>query len=130
MTKKKLYSAVLILSLVSLLILVPAGCASAPEGALDCCECLEAKQYDTQVTVYGKVSMLGELQSSSFILTSGGEELPVWYDTMVEDDGTKWPAVSVAGIKNGDRLVVTGELKSAGKYRKPGDFWAKKIEKY
>ena len=48
---------------------------------------------------------------------------------MVEDDGTERPSVSVEGIQNGGRVVVTGELKTAGVHRSLNDFWASKIEK-
>ena len=48
---------------------------------------------------------------------------------MVEDDGTERPAVSVAGIRNGDRVIVTGELETAGVHTSLDDFWASKIEK-
>jgi len=48
---------------------------------------------------------------------------------MVEDDGTVRPPVSVEGIKNGDCVIVTGELKTAGVYRLPNDFWASDIER-
>jgi len=110
------------------------GCASqeveAPEGALNCCECLEKPVHDTETRIYGKVSLLGELMCPCFTLTSGGEEILVWYDLMVEDEGTERAAVSVAGIKNGDRVIVTGELKTAGKHRALNDFWASSIEKY
>jgi len=52
----------------------------------------------------------------------------VWYDTIVENDGTVRPAVSVEGMRNGDKVIVTGELKGEGgiHYSKD-DFWAKLI---
>jgi len=48
---------------------------------------------------------------------------------MVEDDQTERPPVSIEGIQNGDRVVVTGELKTEGQYRQRDDFWASDIEK-
>ena len=39
------------------------------------------------------------------------------------------PDVSVAGIRDGDRVIVTGELRTAGVHTSLDDFWASKIEK-
>jgi hypothetical protein len=47
---------------------------------------------------------------------------------MVEDDGALQPAVSVQEIKNGDWVVVTGELKSGGVHYSLNDFWLISIE--
>ena len=82
---------------------------------------------DTEVVIYGQVSLLGELFCPCFELRSGGEVVLVWYDLMVEDGGEVRPAVSVEGIENGDWIVVTGELRSGG--TNPGEFWAGIIEK-
>ena len=90
---------------------------------------LDSAIYDTEVTVYGTVSMLGEVFCPCFELTSGGETVTVWYDLMVEDDGTQVPAASIAGIENGDLVVVTGELKSTGGELPGGTFWAFNITK-
>ena len=102
---------------------------SEAPAALSVAELLANPVYDTPVTVYGDVSMLGELFCPCFMLTSGSETVQVWYNLMTEDDGTQWPAVSVAEIQNGDRVKVTGELKSAGIYRSLNDFWASSLEK-
>jgi hypothetical protein len=48
---------------------------------------------------------------------------------MVENDGAEKPAVSVEGVQNGDQVIVTGELKTAGVHSSLNDFWASKIEK-
>jgi len=112
-----------------LVLSVLSGCSSPPEGSVTCCACLENQIYDQEISVYGTVSKLGELFCLCFILTSEGEELVVFYDTMVEDDGTERPAVDVSGIKNGDKVVVTGELKTEGVHRSENDFWASSIEK-
>lgn len=105
------------------------GGDSEPKSVLSIAELLENPVYDTEVAIYGKVSLLGELFCPCFVLTSGGQEVEVWYGLMVEDDGAEWPAVSVEGIENGDWVVVTGELKSDGTYRSLNDFWAGSIEK-
>jgi hypothetical protein len=99
------------------------------DGGLSVSEVLEAYQYDVEVKVYGKVSLLGDLFCPCFELTSGGTEVMVWYDLMVEDDGTERPSVNVDAIKNGDWVIVVGELKSAGQHRSQNDFWASTIEK-
>ncbi len=100
-----------------------------PEGALSVSELLETPVYDTEVKIYGQVSLLGELFCPCFELTSGGKKVLVWYGLMVEDDGAERPTVSVEGIQNGDQVIVTGELKTAGVHRSLNDFWASKIGK-
>ena len=85
--------------------------------------------YDTGVRVFGKVGSLGELDCTCFELNYAGETVKVWYDSMVEDDGTIRPPVSIKGIENGDYVIVTGELKTEGKHTSLNDFWASNIEK-
>ncbi len=53
----------------------------------------------------------------------------VWYDLMIEDNGTERSSVNVDWINNGDWVIVKGELKSEGSNRSLNDFWAKHIEK-
>jgi hypothetical protein len=98
------------------------GCAkeSPPEGATSVSELLAVPLYDTQITIYGKVSLLGELRCPCFELTSGGESVLVWYEHEL-------PAISIEGIQNGDQVIVTGELKTAGVDRL-NEFAANKIE--
>lgn len=48
---------------------------------------------------------------------------------MVEDDGTERPSFGVEGIENGDQVIVTGELKTAGLHTLADDFWASSAEK-
>jgi hypothetical protein len=95
---------------------------------LSVAELLENPIYDTQSRVYGEVSARGELMCTCFFLQSEGGNLHVWYDTMVEDTGTLRPAVNVAGINNGDWVVVIGELKSGGDHYSLNDFWLSHIE--
>jgi len=99
-----------------------------PEGTVTVAELLQNPVYDTEVRIYGEVRGIGELACTCFPLASGGEKVLVWYDTMVENDGTLQAAVSVEGINKGDEIIVTGELKGEGgiHYSK-GDFWAKDI---
>lgn len=99
-----------------------------PEGALSAAALLENPVYDTQARVYGEVSALGELMCTCFFLRSDGENLHVWYATMVEDNGTLRPSVSVQEINNGDWVVVIGELKSGGDHYSLNDFWASSFE--
>ena len=99
-----------------------------PEGALSVAALLTNPKYDTPARVYGKVSALGELMCTCFFLQSEEGNLHVWYDTMVEDDGTIRPSVSVQEINNGDWLIVIGELKSGGDHYSLNDFWVNKIE--
>jgi hypothetical protein len=114
--------------LISLLL---SGCNQEPpkpEGALSVAALLENPIYGTQSRVYGKVSALGELMCTCFFLQSDGENLHVWYDTMVEDNGILRPSVSVQEINNGDWVVVIGELKSGGDHYSLNDFWASSIQ--
>jgi hypothetical protein len=99
-----------------------------PEGTLSVATLLEIPTYDTQIRIYGKVSGLRKVMCTCFFLESEGENLQVWYDTMVEDNGTLRPAVDVQEIKNRDWVVVTGELKSGGDHYSRNDFWAVSIE--
>ena len=113
-------------------IMFMSGCMREPEkpkGTLIVSELLEKPVYDTEVKIYGKVSLLGELYCPCFELTSGEEKIEAWYDLMVDDDGTPRPAVSVEGIKNGDWVIVTGELETKGQPGLPNSFWISAIEK-
>ena len=61
-------------------------------------------------------------------LLFGGATVQVWYDLMVENDGTQRPSANVQGISNGDRIIVTGELKGeGGTHYSKGDLWARVI---
>lgn len=130
-------SALLVLSLLVIGGVVGGSVAAAiggdqdeiPEGALSVAELLDNPTYDTKITIYGKVSLLGEVLCPCFELTSGGETLIVWYDLMVEDDGTQRPPVSVEGIKNGDQVIITGELRSTEGQLPSRTFWASDIKK-
>ena len=98
-----------------------------PEGALSVAELLENPIYETQTRMYGKVSALRELACTCFFLQSDGGNLHVWYNTMVENDGTLRPAINVKEINNADWVVVIGELKSSGDHYSINDFWASSI---
>ena len=114
-----------------LITILSSGCVpepKKPEGALSVVELLENPIFDTQIQVYGEVSALGELMCTCFFLRSDRENLHVWYDTMVEDNGTIRPSVSVQEINNGDWVIVLGELKSGGDHYSLNDFWVNKIE--
>jgi hypothetical protein len=107
------------------------GCSQLPkkpEGALSVAELLENPIYDTQTRVYGEVSALRELACTCFFLQSEGGNLHVWYDTMVEDNGTLRPSVNVDRIENGNWVLVVGELKSGGDHYSLNDFWLSDIE--
>jgi hypothetical protein len=96
-----------------------------PKGALTVAKLLENPVYDTQETIFGTVSLLGEVSCSCFRVTSGKATVEVWYDLMTENDGTTRPPVDVTGINNGDTVVITGEIKGeGGTYYNKGDFWA------
>ena len=127
MIRSKLCIGIVILCLVTLFGGACTG-EEKPEGTLTITKLLDNPVYDTEVKIYGEVAGLGDLACLCFFLTSDGKSVQVWYDTMVENDGTVRPAVSVEGIRNGDKVIVTGELKDEGgiHYSKD-DFWAKSI---
>ncbi len=98
------------------------------EETLDVAELLANPVYDTLVRIHGVVSGLGEFFCPCFELTSGGEKIMVWYDLMVEDDGTQRPPANKHEFDNGDRVIVIGELKGeGGTHYSKGDFWASDI---
>jgi len=107
-----------------------AGCNGKLAGAVTARQALEDATYDTQMKVYGTISMLGNVGVEGFLLSSDGRELMVYYGGMIEDNGGAWPSVDASWLKNGDRVVVTGELKSAGKYRTQNSFWSRSIAEY
>ena len=81
------------------------------------------------LSVYPFADLLGEVDCLCFKLTSDGQTLTVWYGSMVEDNGTVQPTVSIQGIENGDWVVVTGELKQSGIHHSLNDYWSSSIEK-
>ena len=98
------------------------------EETLDVAELLDSPVYDTLVRTHGVVSGLGEFFCPCFELTSGGKTVLVWYDMMVENDGTVRPAASKHEFGNGDRVIMIGELRGeGGKHYSKGDFWATDI---
>jgi len=98
------------------------------EETLDVAELLANPVYDTLVRTHGVVSGLGEFFCPCFELTSGGEKIMVWYELMVEDDGTQRPPANKHEFDNGDRVIVIGELKGeGGTHYSKGDFWATDI---
>lgn len=120
---------------VSILAVIPAGCSPAgsdeeveSRGARSVAELLSSPIYDEEIITYGKISELDEATHSYFELTSRGATIRVWFDSKVDADGNREPPADVAGVLNGHRAVVLGELKgSAGKHHEKGDFWATEV---
>jgi len=106
------------------------ACGTQLAGAVSCRQALDNGIYDTQMRVYGTVSKLGYLGVDGFLLTSDSRELTVYYGSMYKDNGGSLPSVNVDGLQNGDRVIVTGELKSAGKFTVQNSFWSYRIDKY
>ncbi len=97
---------------------------------IEVAELLSNPVYDTPVKIQGIVSGINDFLCPCFELASGGEKLMVWYDLMVENDGTQRPPASHDGFSNGDTVIVTGELKGeGGTHYSKGDFWAMDIIK-
>jgi len=104
------------------------GEGEEPEGAISVAELLANPVYDNEVTIYGTVSLLGELLCPCFELTSGGQSIQVWYGLMVENNAAERPPVDVGGINNGDEVILAGELKGGGGiHYSQGDFWLTEI---
>jgi hypothetical protein len=80
--------------------------------------------YDTQVKTYGRVTGLGEMSCPCFSVVSDGERLEVWYNLT-----TQGPAAEVPAIKNGDWVVITGQLKPGVLGLRSRTFWASHIER-
>jgi hypothetical protein len=130
MIKKRI--ALLGILLISILL---AGCNQEPpkpDAALSVAELLENPIYDTQTRVYGQVHGLGEFECKCFALKSGGEQIYVWFDMMVEEDGSPRPPtrvpIDIEGIENNDWIVVTGELKYFEDFKVHKDFWLNEFE--
>jgi len=79
--------------------------------------------YNIDAHIYGRVSGLGEVFCPCFAVASGGKSVDVWFDLMGQE-----PGVSVPEMKNGDWVIVTGQLKP-GVFGLPSrDFWASDIQ--
>ncbi|QSZ66145.1 hypothetical protein RJ40_00825 [Methanofollis aquaemaris] len=117
-------------------------------GPMQVSELLQKPVYETPVTIYGTVSRLYETFSPTFILSSGRDaSVTVWYgltgegngqdngDRTVNDDAVdKNESLSpssihdpVAGIENGDLVVVRGVLKQNSQTGQEIDFWMDEI---
>ena len=107
----------------------PAPTPATESRTLSVSELLESPVYGTEVKVYGTVSSLGALFCPCFTLATDGKMFTVHYDLMVDDDGTERHSASVEGIKNGDRVIVTGELRSSSGTVPSTTFWASNVEK-
>lgn len=93
-------------------ILLVSGCTQTSPRVISASSLINNAEdyYGKPVAVVGEVSELGELFCPCFKLTSGGKSVQVWYDLMMNDDGTEMPAVSVEGIQNGDWVLISGKL--------------------
>jgi len=116
-------------------LLILSGCAKEPprpDGALTSAELLADPVYNTPIHVYGQVRGLGEFECPCFVLKSGDEQIYVWFDMMVESDGSPTPPtrppVDIEGIENDDWVVVTGELKYFEDFKVHKDFWLTEFE--
>lgn len=85
--------------------------------------------YHEEIQVSGQVKGLGEVMCTCFELVDGDQSITVWYDSILNADGSPWPAVGVEGIQNGDQVVVTGEFNRPGEFAGANDLWATAIEK-
>jgi len=115
--------------------LILAGCAKEPprpDGAITSAELLSDPVYNSSIQVYGQVQGLGEFECPCFALKSGDEQIYIWFDMMVEDDGSPTPPtrspVDIEGIENDDWIVVTGELKFFEGFKVHKDFWLSEFE--
>jgi len=107
---------------------IACSCSQDNDDYISVAQLLDDPVYNSDIAVWGEISLLGELFCPCFKLTSGGQSIEVWYGLMVEDDGTELPPVSVEGFKNGDKVIVVGQLKPGGIHHSENDFWAKSIK--
>ena len=115
--------------------LILSGCAKEPpkpEGAISSAELLADPVYNTPIEVYGQVNGLGEFECPCFALISGDKQIYVWFDMMVEEDGSPKPPtrtpIDITGIENGDWIIVSGELKFFKNRKVHKDFWLEEFE--
>ena len=115
--------------------LILSGCAKEPpkpEGAISSAELLADAVYNTPIEVYGQVNGLGEFECPCFALKSGGEQIYVWFNMMVEEDGSPKPPIrtpiDITGIENGDWIIVSGKLKFFENRKVHKDFWLDDFE--
>jgi len=126
--KRKCISLFLIILINTLII---SGCTKEhprPEGAFSSAELLADPVYNTPIKVYGQVQGLGEFECLCFALKSGDEQIYLWFDMMVEEDGSQIPPTNIDGIENNDWIVVTGELKFFEDRKIHKDFWLAEFE--
>jgi hypothetical protein len=130
-----MYRKYISLWLITIIALIFASCAQQPprpEGAITSAGLLAQPVYNTPIDVYGRVSGLGEYECNCFALKSGGEQIYVWFDMMVEEDGSPTPLtrtpVNIEGIVNNDWIMVTGELKYFEDFKVHKDFWLTEFE--
>jgi hypothetical protein len=90
--------------------------------ALGVSELLMNPIFDQDVSVFGKISLLGELFCSCFELTSDGETILVWYVHM-DEVGNESKNVSVDIFDDGDWVIVTGQLQEKKSGRDLHNFW-------
>jgi hypothetical protein len=125
--RSRILYGILLLALVAL-----ASCGGASGGSGDVPDVeqvLENPEYHTEIQVSGQVKGLGEVMCACFELVVGDQSITVWYDTIIDADGTPRPPVSVEGIENGDWVIVSGELNRPGEFTDLYDLWASEITK-
>ena len=111
-------------------LLIVGACARTAEqesGTPDVAALLSNPRYEVEVSVFGLVGDLGTMFCPCFTLTSGGETLTVWYDSMVMADGSQLPAVSVEEVQNGEVVTVTGWLQAEGGGARGASLYATQI---
>ena len=142
MRKKIMYLTVSILALLAILVSLSFDLdrlktkKAENEPLLSVGDFLKNPVYDKVVKIYGEVSYLGERNQfrqvpdcPCFSLYANDGTVNVWYDSMKIFGPIERPSASTAGIKNGEKAVIIGELKSESKDREFKDFWVRKIEK-
>ncbi len=100
-----------------------------PKELMSPADLLSDPVYGEDVILTGKVSMLGELFCPCFQLGEGDEFVEAWYDLMAVDSDEPWSKISVDNIKNGDDVLVTGQLRKNTGSLPSRTVWLKNIEK-
>jgi hypothetical protein len=98
-----------------------------PAGAITTGDLLKNPVYGTEVKVYGKVSVLGQVDCMCFYLTSGDGTISVWYSYPSANDMHKSTRIDIDGLQNGDTAVVVGRVNDLSDV--PPSFWAINVTK-
>lgn len=108
----------------------PSGNGGAPVS-MTVSELLAHPVLNRDIEVTGTVDKFGEFLSGCFYLKddSTGEYFEVYYRNLSDGTTGEWEPAAIEGIANGDRVAVTGRLRSATGSLPSRTIWARSILK-